>query len=133
MPPASPDFSSKHKKENAVNLDELTIGEARQLAAMFGGEKKEPCHPATGKFVVVRCYAAGVHVGILHSADGKSVHLTRARRIWKWTGGALSCSEIAMSGITGGKLAVEVPDIFLLDALEIITGTAGAEKCLRDL
>ena len=126
-------ISSNNKKENTVNLDDLTIGEARQLAAMFGGEKKEAVHPATGRFVVVRCYAAGVHIGILQAADGKSVHLTRARRIWKWTGGALSCSEIAMVGITGGTLSVEVPTVFLLDAVEIIPGTAEAEKCLRKL
>ena len=116
-----------------MNLDDLTIGEARQVAAMFGGEKKQEAHPATGQFVVVRCYSAGVHIGILHMADGKSVHLTHARRIWKWTGGALSCSEIAMGGITGGTLSVEVPAVFLLDAVEIIPGTAEAEKCLRKL
>ena len=115
-----------------MNIDDLTIGEARKLAALFSTETK-PCanHPATGKYVVVRAYAAGVHVGVLVSAQGGEVHLTDSRRIWSWAG-ALSCSEIAAAGISGGKVAVTLPNQFVLGAIEIIPASSEAEKCLRN-
>ena len=87
-------------------------------------------HPAVGKYCVVRTYSAGVHAGVLRAARGTEVPLTDSRRIWGWTG-ALSCSEIAMTGITGGKVAVAVPVQYLTEAIEIIPATAEAEKCLR--
>lgn len=99
------------------------IAKARQI--------EQTNHPLTGKTVLVRTYSAGLHFGTLAQANGKLVHLTNSRRVWNWTGGALSCSEIATKGITGGKIAVEVPAIFLTEAIEIIPMSAEAEKCLR--
>jgi hypothetical protein len=115
-----------------VNIEELTVGQIKQIIAMFGVLDGMPkVHPATGKCVLVRTFSAGLHFGILNSAAGKEVHLTRSRRIWNWTGGALSCSEIASTGITGGRVAVEVQSMFLTEAVEIIPMTKEAEDCLR--
>jgi hypothetical protein len=87
-------------------------------------------HGAIGQYCVVRTYSAGVHVGIVAAVDGRNVELRDSRRIWSWTG-ALSCSEIAMSGITGGKVAVAVPIHYLTEAIEIIPTNEKAEECLR--
>ena len=61
-------------------------------------------HPAVGRYCIIRSYAAGVHVGIVvsvtDSASGREVELCDTRRIWSWQG-ALSCTEIAVSGISG--------------------------------
>ena len=114
-----------------MNIEDLTLKQARELAALFGGGTTPPVqHPAVGKYCVVRTYSAGVHAGILQAASGTAVTLADSRRIWNWTG-ALSCSEIAVSGITGGKVAVAVPTEYLTEAIEIIPATAEAEKCLR--
>ena len=77
--------------------------------------------------VVVRTYSAGVHVGELASRKGQEVVLRNARRIWSWSG-ALSLHEVASRGIAGGKVSVAVPEILLLQAIEVIR----AEKVAID-
>jgi hypothetical protein len=119
-----------------MNIEELTIGQARELARIFGGGSvapPQPQHPATGKYVIVRAYAAGVHAGIMVGMVGNSIHLRESRRIWNWTAGALSCSELAMTGPKSGKFSVQVPDQFVLDPIEIIPTTPEAEKCIRSI
>lgn len=51
------------------------------------------------KYVMVRCYAAGVFCGNLELQDNvnRVVVLRNSRRIWKWAGAA-SLSQLAMEG-----------------------------------
>ena len=114
-----------------MKIDELTIGEARHLAALFQSQTAPPPCPYIGRHVVVRTYAAGVHAGVLRFKDGQSVLLSDSRRIWSWTG-ALSCSEIAVNGITGGKVACVVLEQCVEQAIEILPTSVEAEKCLRN-
>jgi hypothetical protein len=84
------------------------------------------------KYVVVRTYSAGVHVGELDHRNGKEVVLLRARRIWSWTG-AFTLSAIAVGGVgAGSRLSVEVPEITLTEAIEVIVTEVAAEKNLRE-
>lgn len=71
--------------------------------------------------VLIRTYSAGVHYGTLVERNGKEVHLSNARRIWSWSG-ALSLSEIAMTGIDikNSKLSVPVDEIIIPEAIEVI-------------
>lgn len=71
------------------------------------------------QMVVIRAHLAGVWHGTLVKKTDKEVTLTNAKRIWSWTG-ALSVSEIAKEGITGGKIGVAT-DVTLLrtDCVEI--------------
>lgn len=86
-----------------------------------------------GKYVVVRTYSAGVHVGVLSARDGKEVTLTDSRRIWYWEG-AFTLSAVATAGVSAAsKLSVAVPEIALTEAIEIIPCTKAAESCLRSL
>lgn len=86
-----------------------------------------------GKDVIVRTYSAGVHFGTLSAHDGKEVTLTNARRIWYWEG-AFTLSAIAQNGVKGtSKLSVEVPEILLTEAIEIIPCTEAAAANLRAL
>jgi len=117
-----------------MNIEEVTIGQAKEIAGIFGGGSvAPPQHPAIGRYVIVRAYAAGVHAGILRAVIDTTVHLQESRRIWNWTAGALSCSELAMTGPKAGKIAVQVPDQFVLDTIEIIPATSEAEKCIRSM
>lgn len=52
-----------------------------------------------GEFVIVRTYAAGVHMGyiLVNDRQNKIVTLTEGRRIWKWEG-AFTLSELATYG-----------------------------------
>lgn len=117
-----------------MNLDDMTIGDARKLACMFGGQQNmaaASCCEFTGKYVVVRTYSAGVHVGVLKSRNGQEVVLTEAKRIWQWQG-ANTLHEIAMNGVEkASKVSDETPSIILTQAIEIIPASKDGEKCLR--
>lgn len=115
-----------------MDIENLTIGQAKQLAALFGQVSggAKPCGQL-GKYVVVRTYSAGVHIGVLRERAGKEVVLGDARRLWSWSG-ALTLNEVATAGVgSGTKIAEPVPEISLTEAIEIITCTEGAEKNLR--
>ena len=121
-----------------INLEELTIGQARELAKQFAGSQNGNAmqkHPAVGQYCVIRSYAAGVHVGIVDSVSdslsGREVCLSQTRRIWSWLG-ALSCTEISQTGITGGKVSSIAPKNFVNQAIEILPMSEEAEKCLRN-
>lgn len=89
-----------------------------------------------GKFVVVRCYSAGVHAGILSEKDGKEVCLTDSYRIWSWTQAETntgSLSAVSQYGVgPGSKIGNAVPMIELTDAIEVIQASGRAEKSIRD-
>ena len=117
-----------------MNLDDLTIGEARKLACMFGGPSvgaNPPCCEFTGRYVVVRTYSAGVHVGVLKSRNGQEVVLTEAKRVWQWQG-ANTLHEVALNGVDkASKISEETPTVILTQAIEIIPTSSKGENCLR--
>ncbi len=91
----------------------------------------------TGKFVVVRSYAAGVHVGTLvESRDSESgraiVTLKNARRLWRWRG-ANSLHEVALRGVAEEytRLSEAVAEVEVRDVLEVITATPEARANLE--
>ena len=107
-----------------MNIDDLIIGEAKELAAMFGGEtgKSKIANHMIGKMCIVRTYSAGVWYGKLSEKDGKEVVLQDARRMWRWhTVRSISLSSVAVNGIDQAKsrIAVSVPSVWL-EAIEII-------------
>ena len=72
------------------------------------------------KAVIVRTYSAGVFFGYLQARSGKDVELTRARRIWFWTG-ANTLSEIALHGVGPGSKIAEPVTVTLTEAIEVIS------------
>ena len=85
-----------------------------------------------GKKVIVRTYSAGVHYGTLAAQDGKQVTLTDARRIWYWEG-AFTLSAVAQNGVSKkSKISVDVPEILLTEAIEIIPCSEAALKILTE-
>ena len=118
-----------------MNVDELTINEARELAAMFGAiagdkpEQKQP-PPMLGNRCIIRTYSAGAHTGTvawLNPDNSMEVKLTDALRLWKWEGGGLSLSAVANNGIKGGRLN-RTGEVFLTNAIEYIPTSEKAEK-----
>jgi len=113
-----------------MNLDDLTIGEARKLAALFGNvapvtPAAHPYAALVGRTVVVRSHLSGVWHGTLAAVSGTSgVSLTGARRAWQWAGAA-SCSGLAIRGPTGGKIAGPV-DVVIPETIEIVTSSPEA-------
>lgn len=72
--------------------------------------------------VIVRGNRSGVFFGTLISRSGQEVKLADCRRLWYWSGAA-SISQIAVDGVSNPsecKFTVSVPQIEILDAIEII-------------
>lgn len=108
-----------------MTIDDLTIGEARKLAAMFSNLAGVPAqtapHPFVGKYVICRCYSAGVHAGWLVSQFGDQAILRDARRLWSWRAKAgVALSGLAVNGLAGGKIDTLVPEIALTGVIETI-------------
>jgi len=84
-------------------------------------------------YVIVRTYSAGVFMGHLKSRIGQEVMLQDARRLWMWDGAA-TLSQLAMDGTgnpSGCKFPMPVPEILLLQAIEIIPCTEKAVKSIQ--
>lgn len=114
-----------------MDMDKLTIGELKQLQALFQttGAAAKTDHPMLGRRCVIRTYSAGVHIGTVayvNPNDASEVQLKDALRLWKWEGGGLSLSAVAMNGIKGGRLN-RTGEVFLTNAIEFIPVSVQAE------
>ncbi len=118
-----------------MNIEDLTIGQAKQLVALFGGGSPGAVktHPFVGRYCVARCFAAGVHAGTVVSVEGQNVILKDSRRLWSWKASdGIALSGVAQHGITSGKLDVVNPEIYLSDVCELIPASPKAEESIHD-
>lgn len=119
-----------------MNIDQLTIGDAKQLAALFGAQAAsvaKPEHPMVGKYCIARCYSAGVHAGEVVSVDGENVILKDSRRLWSWKANdGVALSGVAQSGIQKGcKLDSVNPEIYLTGVCELIPCADKAKESIN--
>lgn len=87
------------------------------------------------EYVIVRTYSAGVFSGYLASRDGKEVVLNNARRLWYWDG-ACSLSQLAVDGVSSPstcKFPVEVEEVTLTEAIEVIPATEKSRESISDV
>ncbi len=111
----------------SININDLTIGEAIQLASMFGNnqETKIGLNAMIGKKCIVRTYFAGVWFGEIEQKSGNEVIVKNARRMWQWWAAAsISLSGVALHGIKQdkSKICPAVSSVWL-EAIEIIPCT----------
>lgn len=115
-------------------LEEMTVKELSQIIGLLNAAPKQT-NPAVGKFCIVRCHNAGVHAGVVESADGSFVVLRNSRRMWKWFSG-FTLSEAANNGIDKSKsrIAETVDSLVLItnDIAEMIPCTAEARKTIEE-
>lgn len=121
-----------------INIEDLTIKQARELAAMFAPNTAAHCATSSyvsgaswiGKKVIIRGYAAGVHYGELIEKDGKEVILKNSRRLWYWKtdNKGISLSEVANGGLHKDSKVCSPIDLIWLEAAEIIPCTNIAIK-----
>jgi len=117
-----------------MNLDDMTIGDAKKLAAVFGGEQPFD-NGMIGKYVVVRCRDAGVHAGELVSHNGRECVLKDSRRLWYWkpADNKSFLSGVAVVGLhESSKLGATLPLIHLTENCEIIKCTDAAATSIRE-
>ncbi len=128
-----------------IDVDTLTLGELKQiaqLAALFGyaaqsapvAAQQTP-HPFVGKYVICRCYSAGVHAGELVSLDSDQAILKDSRRLWSWqTPQGVALSGVAQHGLVKDACKVDVinPEIALTGVIEVIPCSDSARSSIHD-
>jgi hypothetical protein len=123
-------------KENEMNIEELTLKQIREIAALVNGTVAQPAqttrHPFVGKYVIARCYAAGVHAGEVVSVDGENVILKDSRRLWSWKAkDGIALSGVAQTGVQPDcKIDVVNPEIALIGVCELIPCSTVAKESI---
>jgi len=116
-----------------MSIENLTIKDFKELTSLISGNnnKKNIFNDFIGKYCLLRTYSAGVHVGYVEACEETRVVLSKARRIWSWSG-AFTLSEIAVNGLdsSDSRIAIEVPKILLTEAIEIIEVSAKAKETI---
>ena len=107
-----------------MNIEDLTIGQARELAGIFQAPivQNKNCSimdNILGEVCVVRTYSAGVHIGRVISIDGTSCELEGSQRLFTWKG-AFTLSEVANKGVSKESRMSMKTVIFLTQAIEFI-------------
>lgn len=90
----------------------------------------EPNH---NTYHIIRGDRSGVFFGRIQSREGREVTLTDCRRLWYWDGAA-SLSQLALEGTVAPsecKFTVTVPELTVLDAIELIPCSQVAVKSIQ--
>ena len=122
-----------------INIDTLMIAQGREIAEMFGTPmapivKHSPAsHPFVGRYVICRCYSAGVHAGVLESLDGDLAILRDSRRLWQWQAVAgVALSGLAQHGLKAGKIDAVNPEIALTGVIEVIPCSDASRRSIEN-
>ena len=81
-----------------MNIDELTIGQAKELAALFAAPQVKTQQPIEHGLKIVVLDRGFVYIGITVT-DGEWVYITNAHNIRRW-GTTKGLGQLALSGPT---------------------------------
>ena len=115
-----------------MNINDLTIGQLKDLQSFIFGNAAQSAHPFVGKYCIARCYSAGVHAGEVVSVEGSNVILKNSTRLWSWKAqDGIALSGVAQHGIKkDSKLDAVNPEIALSDVCELIPCTQKAKETI---
>jgi hypothetical protein len=113
-----------------MTIDNLTIKEAREIAAMFGAIHA-PATPTlgTGRKVIVRSRDAGVIYGEYAGNDGSTVYIRNGVQMWKWFAAkGISLIDVATYGVKKSdcKFSTATATVTVFNACALIDVTADA-------
>lgn len=118
-----------------LNIDSLTISEFKQIKALLATDAPvtNAPHPFVGKYVLCRCYSAGVHTGELVALNGDQAILRNSRRLWSWKANAgVALSGVAQHGLESGcRVDVVNPEIALTGVIEVIPCSEAARESIH--
>ena len=111
--------------KDKVVIDGVTYVPERQMATDI----------EHGEYVIVRTCSAGVFARYIQKRYGMEVIMVNARRLWYWSGAA-SLSQLAVDGPQNPakcKFPVEVPEVTLMQVIEILPCTAAAQAKIAEV
>ena len=111
-----------------MNINKLTIGQAKELLSMFGQQPTDGLNDMVGHKCIIRTYSAGVWFGEIEKKSGAEVIVKNARRLWYWKAKKyISLSAVAKHGVDASacKFAPSVSAVWL-EAIELIPCSARA-------
>jgi hypothetical protein len=82
---------------------------------------------------IIRGDRSGVFYGEIVERNGREVTIKDCRRLWYWSGAA-SLSQMALEGVKSPrdcKFTVTVPELVVLDAIELIACSETAAKSIE--
>ena len=119
-----------------MNIDDLTIAQAREIAAMVSPPPPAPVTDTmVSAYVIVRCRDAGVHAGVLAWRKGRECELTDARRLWYWkpANGSKFLSGVAVHGLDASSKVGEPINVILTENCEIIRCSSAAASSIKGI
>lgn len=121
-----------------MNINELTIGQARELTSIFGvannASSGNLCSKYIGKYVICRSRNEGVNAGKVVAADDTGVILEDARRLYyhKPVNKNVSWYEgVAKFGISKDSKVGTTAEKIIIEDYSLTICTEEAEKSLR--
>lgn len=125
-----------------MNLDDLTLGQAKELAGLFNNnltpkiENSTLLKDAIGKYVIVRTRNEGINCGVVERADSTGVIISDARRIYyhKPKDNKVSWYEgVAETGLhKDSKISGIVEKKYIIEDYSLTICSKEAEKSLRN-
>ena len=120
-----------------MNLDELTLGEIKNISKLLQNSHSEPSNALidyAGKYVIVRSRNEGINAGIVKANDSTGVILNEARRIWyhKPKDKTTSWYEgVSLSGLSDdSKISAPVLEKAIIEDYSITICTDDAKKSI---
>ena len=133
-------MSNFNTGENSMsNIDNLTFGEIKQIAAMFNSaQSTQPAAkttpPGDGRAVIVRSRDAGVLFGEFAGNDGSTIYLKNARQLWQWFAAkGITLIDVATHGVKADKCKFSTAHatVTIFNACALIDCTDEAAASIR--
>lgn len=118
-----------------MDINDLTIGQAKELAKHFGRQIEEPS-PTSGDqktiAVIVCTDKRGVVFGYTQNVNARPITVTEARMALYWSADVGGVFGLAEKGPTSGcKISATAPSLTLEGVTAIFTVDAAAEKAWK--
>lgn len=118
-----------------MDLNDLTIGQAKELASLFSKQEYKGFYDNyIGKYVIVRSRNEGINAGIVKECDPTGIVLSNARRIWyhKPSDKRVSWYEgVAKTGLSSdSKISCEVEEKVIIENYSITICSEVAKKSI---
>ena len=127
-----------------MDINDLTIGQAKELAALFsnGISGNAVAHAdkgyqssLVGRYCIIRSYASGVFFGRLEKHSDRIAEISDCRRLWSWKAKkSISLTSVAIYGIDAknSKLSAAIDLQTVFDCLEFLPVTTESFRSITD-